>query len=507
MQQLLLITFIIAGLSVLPEVYVESTTQVGKAESQAVTRLKQDLQKPMPAEDQVAERDALAKQQAEAAATLLRLGQADLVWPLFRHSPDPSRRSYLIHALGRAGVNPAVIIRRLETEKDASARRALILSLGDFTGEQLPALQRRPLVAKLLRWYRDDPDPGVHAAIDWLLRYGRQGERGRALDWQQKDALAGIDRELAGRPPERRDWYVTREGQTMVIVRGPLEFRMGSPAYEVGRVPASDSPDETLQLVRIPRSFAIANKEVTIGQFRRFLDANPEVKRRHAYADNPARMAQVLRQFSPEDDGPQIAVTWYEAAMYCNWLSKQDGLPESEWVYPTNFDEIKDGMELPKDYLHRMGYRLPTEAEWEYAARAGSTTARFYGNSEELLKEYAWYSANPPKKKGDPVDPHDPQRTWPVGQLKPNDLGLFDMYGNVWEWTQDRMQQYRSVNAVREDREDDVLQVTDAQACSRRGGGFPYEAAMMRSAERGTVNAFPTLRRDNVGFRVARTYR
>jgi formylglycine-generating enzyme required for sulfatase activity len=162
-------------------------------------------------------------------------------------------------------------------------------------------------------------------------------------------------------------------------------------------------------------------------------------------------------------------------------------------------------MELPNDYLRRSGYRLLTEAEWEYAARAGSTTARFYGLSEALLNEYAWYSRNPPKKRNDPVDPSDPQRTWPVGQLKPNDLGLFDVYGNVWEWTQDRMQQYQSV--TREDREDNVLLVSDKQARSRRGGGFPYEAAMMRSAARGTINAFPMLRRDNVGFRIARTYR
>lgn len=499
MSQFLVLALLSASLLASSETYI-------KIKRQTVTGLKQDLQKPLPAENQVAERDALARQQAEAAATLLRLGKVNKVWPLFRQGPDSSRRTYLIHALGGAGVNPLVIIRRLKTEKDVSARRALILSLGAFTGEQLPATQRRPLIAMLLRWYRDDPDPGAHAAIDWLLRHSHHGGRQRSLDWQQKDALARIDRELAGRPPGRENWHVTPEGHTMALVRGPVEFGMGSPTNEMGRVPASDSPDETLHLTRIPRSFAIASKEVTIVQFRRFLDANPEVKRRHIYADNPTRMAQVLRQFSPEDDGPQIAVTWYEAAMYCNWLSKQEGLPESDWVYPRNFDNIKDGMELPRDYLHRKGYRLPTEAEWEYAARAGSTTARFYGVTDALLKEYAWYSANPPKKKGDPVDPNDPQRTWPVGQLKPNDLGLFDVYGNVWEWTQDRMQQYQTMAAIREDREDDDLLVSDGRARSRRGGGFPYEAAMMRSAERGTVNAFPMLRRDNVGFRIARTY-
>jgi formylglycine-generating enzyme required for sulfatase activity len=403
-------------------------------------------------------------------------------------------------------VNPSLIIQRLHTEKVVSARRALILSLGEFTGEQLSIITKKGFVLNLLYWYRVDPDPGIHSSIDWLLRYGKQGERSRALRWPGSWAIAQIDKDLAGRPPQYRKWYISKEQHTMVIVRGPVRFRMGSPVDEIGRVPASDSPDEPLQHVRIPRSFAIASKEVTVAQFRRFLDANPDVKSRHAYPGNPARMSEVMQQFSPDNDGPQIAVTWYEAAMYCNWLSQQDGLPESEWVYPKTFDEIKSGMHLPKDYLHRTGYRLPTEAEWEYSARAGSLSARFYGESAELLKEYAWYSANPPKKKGDPVDPDDPQRTWPVGQLKPNDFGLFDVYGNVWEWTQDRMQQHPPA-AIRDDVEDNVLLVSDSESRSRRGGGFPYEAAMMRSAERGTKTAFPMLRRDNVGFRVARTYR
>ena len=447
--------------------------------------------------------DTPAAQQANEAIALLRLGRADAVWLLLRHTPDPSVRTELIHQLGRSGVDPDVILRRLDVEQDVSARRALILSLGHFTEEQLPLNTRRPLVAKLLEWYRHDPDPGVHAAIDWLLRHGRQGERPRALDWQQIDTLAAIDRDLAGRPVGERSWYVTREAQTMTVVRGPVEFRMGSPVDEAGRMPASDSPAETIHLVRIPRSFAISSKEVTIGQFRRFLDANPEVKRRHVYPGNPGRMAQVLASFSPDEDGPQIAVTWYEAAAYCNWLSKQEGIPESQWVYPLDALGIKSGMLLPKSYLQRTGYRLPTEAEWEYAARAGSTTARFFGASDAYLKEYAWYAANPPKKKGDPVDPNDPQRTWPVGQLEPNDLGLFDVYGNVWEWTQNRM--HRSADKIRDDAEDAALVVTDSTARPRRGGGFPYEAAAMRSAGRGTVNAFPMTRRDNVGFRIART--
>ena len=296
------------------------------------------------------------------------------------------------------------------------------------------------------------------------------------------------------------------EGLTMVVIRGPVEFRMGSPEDELGRNPASDSPDEAQHTALIPRSYAISTHEVTVAQFRRFLDAYPEVKQRHAYPDNPARMDQVMRQFSPEPDGPQIAVTWYEAAMFCNWLSEREGIPQSEWVYPLKMEDISHGMRMPDDYLRRIGYRLPTEAEWEYAARAGTTTSRFFGESDALLGEYAWYSRNPPRRKGGPVDPTDPQRTSPVGRLKPNPLGLFDIYGNVWEWTQSRVLPYPR-GGLHIDIEDDVLVVSDSAARIRRGGAFPYEAAMMRSAARGTLTAFPLLRRDNVGFRVARTIR
>jgi formylglycine-generating enzyme required for sulfatase activity len=78
-------------------------------------------------------------------------------------------------------------------------------------------------------------------------------------------------------------------------------------------------------------------------------------------------------------------------------------------------------MKMAANYLQRTGYRLPTEAEWEFACRAGAVTSFYFGDSKELLPRYAWYQKNSQNK------------LWPVGSLKPNDLGLFDMAGNAWE--------------------------------------------------------------------------
>ena len=101
-------------------------------------------------------------------------------------------------------------------------------------------------------------------------------------------------------------------------------------------------------------------------------------------------------------------------------------MPKDQWCYlPNEAGAYDEGMTIPADVLQRTGYRLPTEAEWEYACRAGAVTSRYYGHSIDLLGAYAWYQAN------------SKEHAWPCGSLLPNDLGLFDMLGNVYEWCQD----------------------------------------------------------------------
>jgi formylglycine-generating enzyme required for sulfatase activity len=452
-------------------------------------------------------KDAQARRQARAAIALLRLGQAGTMWPLLRHSADPAVRSYLVNWLKPLGVDPAILARELAANHfpmpeqarggwggglptprsgaarasppqpqpplpfmdavlfhpDISVRRALILALGQYEPDAFSPDEREPLVAHLLDAYRDDPDAGVHGAADWTLRRWNQGEK-----------LQAVTLPAFNERGDRR-WYVNSVGQTMALVEGPVEFTMGSPLPEPDRFDG-----ETRHRRRISRRFALATREVTVDQYQR---ARKE----------DATIARIKNdRFSPEAIGPMNQTLWYHAAAYCNWLSRQEGLepcyaPNSKGVYA-------EGMTCVAGFLDRTGYRLPTEAEWEYACRAGAVSSHYHGGSVALLERYAWYVQNS----------HD--RTWPCGQLQPNDLGLFDMLGNVIEWCQDPYSAYPAAGSgVVDDNIEAPLIVTGRYARVLRGGSFTLHAASVRAANR--LKYVPSYRYTTVGFRPARTYR
>lgn len=107
---------------------------------------------------------------------------------------------------GLLGVEPRLLIERLEVEPDVSVRRALILALGEFTEKELPPALQQRIVPRLLTWYRNDPDPGIHGTVGWLLRRRMEGPEKRLLDWKQSAALKQIDAELM-----QRDRQASRE--------------------------------------------------------------------------------------------------------------------------------------------------------------------------------------------------------------------------------------------------------------------------------------------------------
>src|SRR5262249_37365751 len=131
---------------------------------EALAPLEQVLAEEGDPKDKVDARAVLARRRAAAAVALAALGQREKVWPLLRHTPDPTLRSYLIDRLGPGGVEARVLIDRLspERELDVSARRALLLALAEFDPHQLLPAEREALAPRLLAWYRDDPDPGIH---------------------------------------------------------------------------------------------------------------------------------------------------------------------------------------------------------------------------------------------------------------------------------------------------------------------------------------------------------
>jgi formylglycine-generating enzyme required for sulfatase activity len=480
-------------------------------------------------------KDRRAERQARAAVALIRLGHAAEVWPLLRHSADPRLRSFLVNWLNPLGADPQAVaaeLVRLEssplpaqrgegarragegsargtglwpvaglghglearatfplpaqrgegarragegsaapaTAMDAilfhpetSARRALILALGTYGTSGLSPGEREPLIGRLLELYRHDPDAGIHGAAEWTLR-----------QWEQSEKLETIDAELSQlKDRSGRRWTVNGQGQTFVLVEGPVEFRMGSPPTDPDRLAEDETPHRRV----IPRRFAIAAKEVTVAQYQRF------VREIHQFGITRS----FLEKYSPEPNGPRISVTWFGAAAYCNWLSQQEGLPKDQWCYlPNAQGKFDKGMTIPADALQRSGYRLPTEAEWEYACRAGTATSRPYGLSINLLETYARYQAN------------SKDHAWRCGSLLPNDLGLFDMLGNVIEWCQERHANYQPGKA-----ESSIDDIVDDHPRLLRGGSFLYRPAVVRSAyrDRYAPSAWSTYS----GFRLART--
>jgi formylglycine-generating enzyme required for sulfatase activity len=506
-------------------------TKLREHGEKALARLTEEIDKqlpaPLPASDE--QREKLAKRQANAAVGLMQMNQSEKVWPLLKRTPpdDPRVRSYLIHRLSPLGADAGALIKRLEEEPDVTIRRALVLSLGEFSEEKLPADVRSALLRRLKESYGTEADPGLHAAVEWLLRHWQQAAwlHQRNQDWarnenerkQRIESIQQLVRKDRDKTPPQ--WYVNSEGQTMVVIPGPVEFTMGSPPTEEGR-----QSHESQHQSRIGRTFALAAKSVTVREFRRFLKDNQLEK----WFKAGGQVAPLMKKYSPDEEGPIILVDWYRAAAYCNWLSQQEGLPEDQWSYETNARKLSQEkgsvlvgllasqhalaravnarslslvLEQPpqvtalkKGYLGLRGYRLPTEAEMEYACRAGAVTSRYYGETEELLVEYGWYQKN------------SKERTRPVGGKKPNDLGLFDMHGNVLNWCQDSYEGVYPVPQGGEALEDkeDRLQIVSTKFHVSRGSSFDNLAVVVRSAFRSW--GVPAYRGGDVGFRPARTF-
>jgi WD40 repeat protein len=224
------------------------------------------------------------------------------------------------------------------------------------------------------------------------------------------------------------------------------EFMMGSPETESGRF-----DDETQHRVSITKPFYMGVTEVTQEQYQKVMGTNPSKFKR------------------PQN--PVETVSWTEAVEFCRKLRA-----------------------MPAEKTKGYEYRLPTEAEWEYACRSGTTTAYGFGDDASRLGDYGWFDGNP----GSKIAVIQRLAIHPVGEKKPNAWGLYDMHGNVIEWCQDRYGAYPSGS---------VTDPTGARSGSLRvyrGGSWFSFTRHCRSAYRGRITP-KKYRAFNLGFRVLRS--
>jgi len=190
----------------------------------------------------------------------------------------------------------------------------------------------------------------------------------------------------------------------------------------------------------------------------------------------------------PSDNGfgrgqrPVINVSWWDAIAYCNWLSKEECLPVA-YDDKGNFLD-KDG-NVTTDPSKVIGYRLPTEAEWEYAARGGNKSKRYKYSGSDNEDDVAWYTSNSGSKSQE------------VGKKAPNELGIYDMSGNVWEWCSDWYGNYSSSAKT------NPYNSLGSSGRVLRGGSWYDNASSSRVAFRDYYT--PTFTYYNLGFRIART--
>ncbi|QDU29080.1 Serine/threonine-protein kinase pkn1 [Anatilimnocola aggregata] len=293
-------------------------------------------------------------------------------------------------------------------------------------------------------------------------------------------------------------------GSTLVLIP-PGEFSMGStpeqaeaalnllktvPRAAPGEADRISKEEQPHHRVVLTRPFRMGRTEVTIGEYRQFIDATKyETETELFGGGNSSKEAEtdpVKRKalwYSPgyqvTDQSPVTQLTWNDMIAFCNWLSKRERLDP---CYVLSEQKVWTRI------ANANGCRLPTEAEWEYACRAGTTTQYSFGDNVADLDEHAWF--NRTAEKGREIGAR------PVASKRPNPFGLYDMHGNAWE----RCEDYHAANWYAKSPPKDPQGPATGVNRVVRGAGWHYFDLHCRSAYRN--NYSPIGRTGNTGFRV-----
>jgi len=248
---------------------------------------------------------------------------------------------------------------------------------------------------------------------------------------------------------------------TLVLLQGCKRKAPDNVTEVQGDVPSETKTESGIEMVLLPGGTFIMGDEdeidapiheVTVSPF--YIDTHLVTQEQYEklMGDNPSRWKA--------NKNPVEQMRWSDAVRYCNARSEAEGL---EPCYDLN---------TWKCNFAANGYRLPTEAEWEYACRAGTTTAYSFGDDASKLKAYAWFEDNSASKPR------------PVGQKPPNSWGLFDMHGNVWEWCND----FYKVDYYQESPKENPRGPETGETKVLRGGAWKFSAESCRSGYRYNEN-------------------
>jgi len=284
----------------------------------------------------------------------------------------------------------------------------------------------------------------------------------------------------------------------LVYVKGGT-FLMGDVLADGDRAMLAETPVHEVEV----DSFLLSPYEVTVVEFRKFVEETGYKTRAETDGQGKATKEMIEKGwtkypnfkahwFKQTDRHPAVWIAWEDAIVYCNWLSKQHGLAAA---YDESTGQLvdKDG-EVTTDVRQVQGFRLPTEAEWEYAARERGRKVRFGNGKNVANSDEINFDARKAEKKYT-IKGQYREATTPVGSFAPNALGLYDMSGNAWEWCSDTGVDYPDKKVTNPY----TINKTGHMA---RGGNWDSDAAGCRVTTR--INWWLNSMCAATGFRIAR---